>query len=296
MEIYSHTDPRVERFSSKVSEYTSLARNMSWPFWVFVENSNPIGVVIVGREPLRLFAPVGTTMAIVELIDTKYSKNLERFVSEMLKLVVENGVEYVTTVLLSEKADAIRSFIKFNFKVLADSYIMTHELEESNFQTNLQFIRAKRKEMRKWGKLASRFLAGSPDSILTLGLRHILDLPENFVDLVYNLEEFYFVNKNAQTIGVVQLNSKRGTVGNVGVDSSERGQGHGRQIVRFGLQKLKKAGCDQARLRVHVKNEPAVHLYKSLGFTTKERCKTLIWIQQDSAARGSILGFCEPDP
>jgi ribosomal protein S18 acetylase RimI-like enzyme len=47
--------------------------------------------------------------------------------------------------------------------------------------------------------------------------------------------------------------------------------------MQFALQQLKNSGCEQAYLRVHVENKPAIHLYESLGFEKAERYKTLIW-------------------
>jgi GNAT superfamily N-acetyltransferase len=286
MKVYPDSDPHIKPYTKEISEYTALARSMKLPYWVWVTEKKPIGLVIIGKEPIRLFAPPGTPMAVIELIDAKQSKtNLERFAKEAKQLAVRQNAEYATVVLLSEETNAIESFKQFDFRVLADSYTMVSQLNQDfNDHINLQFYPAKREEARKWAKQASRFLKGSPDTILELGLKNILGLPDAFIDLVFNLETFYFVNRDHEAIGVLEINRERGTIGNIGVKPSQRKKGYGRQIVKFGLRQLKAVNCKQARLRVHTANHHAIHLYKSLGFKIKKRRLTLIWRQKNPVA------------
>ena len=66
-------------------------------------------------------------------------------------------------------------------------------------------------------------------------------------------------------------------VSNIGVAPRHRGKGIGRQIMLFALRTMKEEGLEEAGLRVHVDNKPAIHLYKTLGFGVKERNSALIW-------------------
>ncbi len=286
MEIYPDTDPHIERYSNEISAYTGLARNMKFPYWVWVKDEKPIGLVIVGKEPIRMFAPAGTKMAVVEMIDVKQTRvNLDRFVEEVKQLAARHDTEYVTAVLPFEETSALESFKKCDFKMLADSYQMVCQLnrEFSDF-TDLQFLQAKREEARKWTKQAAQFLKGSPDTVLELGLRNILGLPEEFIDLVFKSETFFFVSKNYEALGVLEINKERGTIGNIGVKQSERNKGYGRQIVTFGLRQLKANNVKEARLRVQAANDNAIHLYKSIGFQARQRNLTLLWSQGDRIA------------
>jgi len=286
MEIYPDTDPHIKRYSNEISAYTGLARSMKLPYWVWVNDEKPIGLVIIGKEPIRMFAPAGTKMAVVEMIDAKQTRvNLDRFVEEIKQLATRHNTEYVTTVLPSEETGALESFKKYDFEVIADSCQMVCQLNrEFSEHTDLQFPQAKREEARKWVKQAAQFLKGSSDTILELGLRNILGLPEEFIDLVIKSETFFFVNKNHEAIGVLEINEERGTIGNIGVKPSERNKGYGRQIVTFGLRQLKSSNVKEARLRVHAANKNAIHLYKSIGFQTKQRNLTLLWSQGNRIA------------
>ena len=54
----------------------------------------------------------------------------------------------------------------------------------------------------------------------------------------------------------------------LGVDEHQRRRGIGRYLMEKSLFEMKKAGCKHALLGVHVSNEPAMALYKSMGYET----------------------------
>jgi mycothiol synthase len=53
----------------------------------------------------------------------------------------------------------------------------------------------------------------------------------------------------------------------IGVHPDAAGQGLGRSLMNAGLARLRERGCEAAALYVEADNEPAVRLYRSLGFT-----------------------------
>lgn len=57
-----------------------------------------------------------------------------------------------------------------------------------------------------------------------------------------------------------------GSVQNVGVVPEHRGLGLGRALVARALEGFRAAGCRRVTLEVTAENEPAVDLYRSLGF------------------------------
>jgi ribosomal protein S18 acetylase RimI-like enzyme len=280
MKAVSNKDPLAKELLSKVSGTIAVqAEAMGLPFWIITENSDVIGVVATGKEPIALLAPAGTPMAVIDFVNAKRSiMSLAGFASEALQVAAESGAEYAVVTLSSEETKAIDSFVRVGFEELADSYGMALQLDkEIDCPEGLDFRKAERKEMPKWTRLASEFLTGSPDRVLAMMVENISALPESFLDMIYSMCEFYFANQDQQTVGILDINTRDGTIINVGVDPSLRRKGHGRQVMLFGLRLLKEAGCQQATLRVHVKNRVAVSLYKSLGFAVKERQKTLMW-------------------
>ena len=279
VKVYSHTDPDVKPILEKILRYAQQAKAMNLPYWVFVQDSNPIGILAVGREPVQLLASPGTPMALINLIDAKQPKEIiETFAYEAQKLAIQKKSEYALATFPFNEDVAINQFKKLNFMEFDDCYQMVCQLDKS-FESSeeLQFIQVKKEEMREFIKLAEKFLQGSPDITLTEALKHMPELPDEFLNFYHSLEKIYFANKNQQTIGVLNFNSSSGLISSIGVDSQQRGKGYGRQIMLFGLEQLKKSGCKKAYLRVHIENKPAVSLYESLGFVKAERYKRLIW-------------------
>jgi len=279
MKVYSHKDPAVKLFMENISRYTRQAEMLNMPYWVFVQDSNPTGFVAVGKEPVKLLSSPGTPMAIVQLIDMRQSKeNIEIFAVEALRLATQQNIEYASAVFPFEEAEAIGQFEKLGFKGFDDCYRMVCRLDK-DFKPSqeLQFKQVQREEMRQFIKLAKEFLQGSPDVSLTKALEHFLELPDDFLNFYYSQERFYFVNKDQETVGILNINANNGLVSNIGVSPQQRGKGHGRQIMLFALEQLKKSGCKQSYLRVHVENRPAINLYESLGYVKADRYRTLIW-------------------
>ena len=279
MKIYSHTDPDAKPFLKKISKHTQQAEAFQMPYWVFVQDSDPIGLVAVGKEPVQLIASPGTPMAIIQLTDTNQPKQIiEHFAREGLRIATSKNIKYAVSVFSSDEDEAISQFKKRGFQDFDDSYKMICRLDKSfKASDELRFRRVQREEMRRFIEIAGKFLSGSPDITLRKALEHFPELPDEFLDFYYPQEKFYFADKDQQTIGVLDFKPDKGLISNVGVDPQQRGKGYGRQIMLFALQQLKNSGCEQAYLRVHVENTPAIHLYESLGFEKAERYKTLMW-------------------
>jgi len=279
MRVYFHKDAEIKPFLEKFSRQTRQLDALRMPYWIFVQDSNPIGLVAVGKEPVQLIASPGTPMAIIHLIDKERPKeNIGNFARQALELATDRGIEYALSVFPSDEDDAINQFKEIGFQDLDDSYRMVCRLD-INFESSdeIRFRQVQREEMRRLIKIAERFLSGSPDIMLRKALEHLPELPDEFLDFYYSQERFYFADKDQQTIGVLDFNPDRGLISNVGVDPQQRGRGYGRQIMQFALQQLKNSGCKEAYLRVHIENKPAIYLYESLGFVKAERFKTLMW-------------------
>jgi ribosomal protein S18 acetylase RimI-like enzyme len=283
MKVYSHTDPDVKLILEKISKYTQEADAMKLPYWIFVQDSNPIGIVVVGKEPIHLLASPGTPIAFVILIDAKRPKeDIKAFACEALKLATEKNVGYALATFPFNERAAISQFEKLDFKEFDDCYRMVCQLDKTfEPSSGLQFVQVKKEEMREFIRLAEKVLEGSPDVTLTEALKHLPELPDEFLMSYYSLEEFYFVTKDQQIVGIFNIKTSEGRISNIGVDPQQRGKGYGRQIMLFGLEQLKKNGCKRAFLRVHVENKPAIHLYESLGFSKAERYKRIIWRKQN---------------
>ena len=147
----------------------------------------------------------------------------------------------------------------------------------NHLKFQIQFNKVERKEIQDFVRLAKEFLSGAPDTMLNNTLKFILELPDDFLDVYYKIEDFYFIKEEGKTVGIVNFDPRTGRISNVGISPEYRRKGYGEQAVRFALNKLLQNNVKQAYLRVHVKNKAAINLYKKIGFLPEARIKTLIW-------------------
>ena len=102
-------------------------------------------------------------------------------------------------------------------------------------------------------------------------------MPDEFLDLWHRLEHLLLVYDGEEAGGMLDLNVKEATIGNIDMAPEHRNKGYGKRILMYGLGYLKNSGCDLTRLRVNVENEAVIPLYETLGFKVVDRMKHLIW-------------------
>jgi ribosomal protein S18 acetylase RimI-like enzyme len=279
MKSYSHDNPDAIPIIERISAYTreAVARNM--PYWIFVDNNAEIGILIVGKEPVRLLAKFGTPMALLYLIDMKAKESiLKEFIKDALSLAIKKKCEYVSTTIPSSQEDVKSSFLTAGFQVFDNAHRMVHHLDsEFEISDELIFKPVERKELREYVRLATDFLKGSPDVMLVTALNHMLEVSDEFLDAHHSQMNSFIVEKQEEPIGILDVSTTSGLIGTVGVHPNHRGKGYGRAIISFGLMKLKESKCKQAYLRVDVNNKAAINLYKSLGFNVIGDYLSLIW-------------------
>ena len=283
-EVYSYDDPNAEDVIAKVANYAEPARAMGLPFWVFAEERKPIGMVVFGREPIQLLAPAGTLMSFILVADPQVSRErIREFASEALDFVKRTAAQYAVAAFPHEKEEAIAEFESLGFEEIDDCYEMEYKIiQPFEVSDKIQFNKVNREKIQVFLRLAKEFLSDSPDVMLSQTLKFASELPKEFLDAYCNIEEFYFINKGEQTIGIINFNSKTGRISNVGIAPAQRRKGYGEQAIKFALNKLLENNIKQAYLRVHVKNKAAMKLYEKIGFLPAARIKTLIWRRSET--------------
>ena len=283
-EVYSYDDPNAEDVIAKVANYAEPARAMGLPFWVFAEERKPIGMVVFGREPIQLLAPAGTLMSFILVADPQVSRErIREFASEALDFVKRTAAQYALAAFPHEKEEAIAEFESLGFEEIDDCYEMEYRIiQPFEVSDKIQFNKVNREKIQVFLRLAKEFLSDSPDVMLSQTLKFASELPKEFLDAYCNIEEFYFINKGEQTIGIISFNSKTGRISNVGIAPTQRRKGYGEQAIKFALNKLLENNIKQAYLRVHVKNKAAIKLYEKIGFLSAARIKTLIWRRSET--------------
>jgi len=275
----AHDDPAMEPFQERITNVAGIAKELGFHYWLFVKGNQPVGFVMVGREPLQLFAPSGTPLAVFRILDFKQApKLLTEFVSEAVAIAHEKNVDYASISIPDDETQLIKKWKKAGFEELEHRFNMVRALDTPiELTTELRFEKVAREELMKFLTTMKKAMNGSPDRLLNLALDSLLDISDQFLDIWYPQELMYFAYKDSDLVGVIDLTPKQGVLNNLGVDPQHRGKGYGRQIVLFGLHKLKELELEKASLGVAANNTVALELYKSLGFKIDEQKRILIW-------------------
>ncbi len=275
----AHDDPAMEPFQERIADVAGIAKQLGFAYWLFVKGTQPVAFVLVGREPLQLFAPSGTPMAVFRILDLKQAPGvLTEFVSEAVTIAHEHDVDYASVSIPDAETQLIEQWKKAGFKELEHRFNMIHTLDTPiEFTTELRFEQVPREELTKFLKTMKKAMTGSPDRLLNLALDSLLGISDQFLDIWYPQELMYFAYKDSELVGVIDLTPQKGVLNNLGVDPRHRGKGYGRQIVLFGLHKLKELENEKVSLGVAANNTVALKLYKSLGFQIEEQKRILIW-------------------
>ncbi len=281
MRVISHEDPELKSFEEAIKGYTEAARILGMSYWLYVKGSKPIGILSVGREPVQLLAPIGTPVAKIQIVSFQHpAKVLDTFLSEAHAHALTNQVELVFATFPSKYEKQTRKLKELGFQQVSDNYRMVCPLNQPfTPSSELNFERVKREELNTFIQSIKECMSGSPDTMLDIVMGNIQKMPDNFLDLWYNMEQLYWAHKDGKAVGILDLNVSDHVIGNIGVAPKHRGKGYGRQIMLFGLQTLMKEGGRHAGLRVHKDNTVAIKLYESLGFTITEQSQTFIWRQ-----------------
>jgi GNAT superfamily N-acetyltransferase len=260
---------------------------MGLSYWVGIEGDEPIGFLSVGQEPIRMIAPIGTTVALVSSL--KMEKSLDAyldFASKVIEIAQELNAQHVFTNLPNNKyEDAIVQFQKAGFEAFVQSYHMQVQIDDDLvYSGDLRFERVERKDMDHFSQLMIEFMQGASDPMLRIVLGNIVKLPESMLDMWFGSEEFYIAYKDDEVVAILDISPKsQDNIANIGVSPNFRGKGYGKQLMLFAIQSLKAHDIEQAQVRVSATNQPAIALYESLGFKQIQEDTALIWWRDGAA-------------
>jgi len=181
-------------------------------YWVLLDGSDPVSVVTVGVEPIRLFAPIGTPLSLVRVIDLQAPKETLRTVAaQAVRLSRENGAEYAYLGLPARHSEAVRQFKEAGFQELGGTYEVECPLDAVyEHSVVLRFERVQRSELDRFLEYMKELLKSSPDAVLSMILDNIREMPDDFLDLWYGLEHLFLVYREETVVGMLDLNVKGG--------------------------------------------------------------------------------------
>lgn len=139
---------------------------------------------------------------------------------------------------------------------------------------NLIFRQAKREDLPEIVRmLADDFLGNSRE-------RYENPLPESYTKAFEEIEadknnELIVAEKDGEIIGTLQITftpslsfqgGKRATVESVRVDAKYRGQGIGKELMKWAIERAKKENCAAIQLTTNAERTNAHRFYENLGF------------------------------
>jgi len=278
MRIISSKDPIHEEFLDKISQYIKTMESMGFDYYIFMKNSDPIVIFFLGKEPINLIEPIGSPVGEMKIIDYKEAqKSIEEITSKILDTKAKNNLRYVfISAIPEQEINLVNSLKSYDFKVKAQWYRMERPLDQLEpYKGTLIFKKIERQQVKEFLKVADNCTVGSFEG--EEEMENLMDVPDQFLTIWYNMQELYYTMKEKEIIGILDLApDSRSNFNNIGVCPNYRSKGYGKQILLSGLTRLKDLGIEKAELKVHVKNERAIGLYKSLGFKIIEETIDMI--------------------
>ncbi len=140
---------------------------------------------------------------------------------------------------------------------------------------NLKFRQAKREDLAEIVRmLADDFLGATRE-------RYENPLPESYVKAFEEIDadknnELIVAEKAGEVIGTLQITftpsisfqgGKRATVESVRVDEKYRGQGIGKELMRWAINRAREENCFAMQLTSNAERTDAHRFYEKLGFT-----------------------------
>lgn len=139
---------------------------------------------------------------------------------------------------------------------------------------NLKFRQAKREDLAEIVRmLADDFLGATRERLAN-------PLPESYVKAFEEIDadknnELVVALNNGEIIGTLQITftpsisfqgGKRATVESVRVDEKYRGQGIGKELMRWAIERARKENCVAIQLTTNAERQDAHRFYENLGF------------------------------
>ncbi|MFW9934898.1 MAG: GNAT family N-acetyltransferase [Candidatus Thorarchaeota archaeon] len=275
----AHNDPQLEQYKEKIQWYTKQVEPLGFTYQLYLNEDQPVGIALIGQEPMQLFKPIGTPLIRLIVIDYAQSEEtLNELADELLHLAKLRDVDFAYLDILAKQEGLSEHLKQIGFQELANRYEMIRPLKDSvKASDQLRYEQIRREDVNQFFVHMKEFMSGSPDVVLNMVIENMKNVPEEKLDYWYQSDQAYFVYHEKELIGILDLVPPAGYIQNIGVAPVHRRKGFATEMLRFCLQLLRSAGSEKAKLGVHVDNEGAIRLYESLGFKVDEQVQTFIW-------------------
>lgn len=192
----------------------------------------------------------------------------------------QRGVKLAQALLAPSDTDLAKPLVRNGFRRITTLISMRHML---SLPVEVQFARQKltyRNYLLCNQDLFHQTLLRSYEQTLDCpelsGARSLEEVLESHrAQGIYNPMQWWLALAGEQPVGVLvmceMVEWQSLDVAYVGIVPEARGRGHGRELVQFALREASAAAVEQLTLCVDERNQPALNLYRSLGFEAHDR-------------------------
>jgi ribosomal protein S18 acetylase RimI-like enzyme len=196
------------------------------------------------------------------------------------QLLANQGAKLIQSLLTLEESGLGASLLRNGFTHTTQLWYMRHDLELplSFFQgpDNLTFQSYASCEVKQFQQTLLRTYEGTHDCPEVNGVREIEEIIAGHKSQGrHDPETWWLASHHGRPVSVLMLGEmpdlKSWELLYVGVVPESRGRGFGRELARKALWEARALEAPQLTLSVDARNQPALNLYKDVGFETYDQ-------------------------
>ncbi|MDF1538461.1 MAG: GNAT family N-acetyltransferase [Candidatus Thorarchaeota archaeon] len=277
MKYLSHDCPEAERFLKSISNHVDRLTREEIPFYIIVDEAWIRALVTIHIEPTFFFAPSGSTLGKIMLLNPDLAY-LDDILDCAALLLQKEGLFYLVYPSVPVPDEFREVLNKFDYTIMDHSYSMSVEIEiPPKFPEGLIFKPMNPADTYDILRTHTEFYKGTGDLANPILTESLFTLSENELNSMFNEDTTFLATENGTIVGIVVISVDQGLLTSIAVSPERRGKGIARKILAFAVIRLKELGWGKIYLRVHAENLPAIKLYKSFGFIVKSETISYVY-------------------
>lgn len=202
----------------------------------------------------------------------------DALVREAVAALQKSQVRFIQSVVMESEAPAAAALTRAGFVCPTELLYLRHDLDLPlqywNESDQLRFQTYQASTCKEFHDVLAESYEQTGDFPEMNGRRTLAETIAGLQANGFDPERWWLASSVRGAVGVLALNTVEPDsweIAYVGVVPRMRRQGWGRELVRKALFETKAAGVHELILSVDMRNEPAVQLYRSLGFSIYDR-------------------------
>ncbi|MHA2424546.1 MAG: GNAT family N-acetyltransferase [Candidatus Thorarchaeota archaeon] len=277
MRYLRHDNPEAAKYLKSIPSHVERLSREDIQFFIIVDGAWIRALVTIHTEPTFFFAPAGSNLGNVMLLnpDLNYLDDVLDCAGLLLQ---KEGLTYLVHSSVpapKELRDVLR---KFEYKILDHSYSMSVDLDTPpQPPEGLMFRPMNPEDKYDILRKQTEFFEGTGDLASATITENLFTLSDDELNSMFNEDTTFLAMENSNLVGIVMISIEQGLLISIAVSPEHRGRGIAQKMLAFALIRLKELGWSKVFLRVHVENKPAINLYESFGFVIEREIEAHVY-------------------